>query len=79
MSGLFSQPAARSFRVEGKQVVCPQCDNVLFHNRKASLNTSFTEMFNLAWSDREARVLICANCSRMEWFLHADQLQVESD
>jgi uncharacterized protein with PIN domain len=76
--GVFSKPAARSFRVEGKQVVCPQCDNVLFHDRKASLNTAVTEMFNLAWSDREARVLICANCSRLEWFLNDDALTVES-
>ena len=79
MGGLFSKPAARSFRVEGKPVVCPQCANVLFHDRKVSLNSAFSEMFNLAWTDRQAQVLMCANCSRMEWFLYDDAVQVESD
>lgn len=68
MCALFSGPAARSFHVEGKQVVCPHCENILFHDRRGSVNTAATELFNLAWSDRQARVLICANCSRMEWF-----------
>jgi hypothetical protein len=77
MCGLFSQPGARSFRVAEKQVVCPQCENILFHDRKASLNTSASELFNVAWLDRQARVLICANCSRLEWFL--DENSVVAD
>jgi predicted nucleic-acid-binding Zn-ribbon protein len=78
MCALFSSAPAKSFRVEGKQIVCPHCDNVLFHDRKASLNTAASELFNVAWADRQARVLICANCSRMEWF-HDSDLVVAQD
>jgi hypothetical protein len=78
MCGLLSKPAARSFRVENKQVACPHCENILFHDRRASLNTAASELFNLAWADQQARVLICANCSRMEWF-HDDSLVVAEE
>ncbi len=76
MCALFSGSGARSFRVVDKQVVCPHCENILFHDRKATLNTRASELFNVAWADRQARVLICANCSRLEWF-HDDELVVE--
>jgi hypothetical protein len=68
----FAGPAARSFRVEGKQVVCPHCENVLFHDRKATLNTRASEFFGFAWADRQAKLLICANCTRIEWFADSD-------
>jgi uncharacterized protein with PIN domain len=74
MCALLSGPRARSFRVAGKTVVCPHCENVLFHDRKASLKTSASELFNVAWLDRQARVLICANCSRLGWFHDSDEV-----
>jgi RNase P subunit RPR2 len=77
MCALFSGPGARSFRVANQQVVCRHCQNILFHDRKASLNTSASELFNVAWLDRQARILICANCSRLEWF--HDDAQVVAD
>jgi RNase P subunit RPR2 len=74
MCALLSGPKARSFRVVGKQVVCRHCENILFHDRKASLNTSASELFNVAWLDRQARVLICAHCTRLEWFHDSDEV-----
>jgi hypothetical protein len=65
---LVNAPAAESFHVAGKQVECPHCENILFHKREASLNTALSSLTHLEWTDREATVLICANCSRMEWF-----------
>ena len=65
---LVSGPKARSFRAGGKIVECRHCENVLFHQRKASLNTALSSLTSTEWSDREACVLVCANCSRMEWF-----------
>lgn len=75
--GLFTGPKARSFRVEGKQVVCPHCENILFHDRKAALNTRATELLGVAWTDREATLLVCANCTRIEWFLDGDGIVPE--
>lgn len=66
---LTAGPQAASFRAGGKIVACPHCENVLFHARKASLNTALTSLTHLEWTDREACVLVCANCSRLEWFL----------
>ena len=66
---------AQSFRAAGKLVECRHCENILFHKRKASLSTALTALVNLEWTDREACVLVCANCSRIEWFY--DDLEAE--
>jgi uncharacterized protein len=65
---LVAGPKAESFRAGGKLIECPHCENVLFHKKKISLNTAFSSLANLEWTDREACVLVCANCSRIEWF-----------
>jgi hypothetical protein len=61
-------PKAESFRAGGKLVECRQCENILFRKQKASLNTAFSSLTSTEWTDREACVLVCANCSRIEWF-----------
>jgi len=66
---LFTGPKARSFHAADKQVECPHCENILFHQRKASLNTAVSSMTNTEWTDPEACILVCANCSRLLWFL----------
>ena len=65
---LAAGPKAQSFRTAGKQVVCPQCENTLFRKGKASLNTASSSRSGTEWLDHEACVLVCANCSRIEWF-----------
>jgi len=59
---LTTAPKAESFRAGGKPIECPHCENILFHKKKASLN------FAMSWAKRQATVLVCANCSRLEWF-----------
>lgn len=59
---------AESFRACGKLVECPHCENILFHKRKVSLSSAFSALTNTEWTDKEASVLVCANCSRIEWF-----------
>ena len=66
--GFVAPPKAESFRVGGKLVECAHCENVLFHKRKASLNTALSSLTSSEWLDRQASVLVCANCSRIEWF-----------
>lgn len=70
---LVSGPKAESFHAAGKQVECPHCENILFHKRKASLNTALSSLTNTEWTDRQACVLVCANCAHMVWFY--DDLQ----
>jgi hypothetical protein len=64
---------AQSFSVAGKFVECRHCENILFHKKKASLNNALSSLSGTEWLDRETSVLICANCSRIEWFF--DDLQ----
>ncbi len=65
---LVSGPPAQSFHAAGKQVTCPHCGGTLFRRRKASLSTAASAATNTEWLDREACALVCANCSRIEWF-----------
>ena len=74
---LVSGPPAESFRVAGKPVTCPHCGNTLFRRRKASLNTAASSATSTEWADREACALVCANCSRIEWFY--DDVKPERD
>lgn len=73
---LKSGPTASSYRAGDKLVECRQCENILFHKRKASLSTALSALTGTEWSDTEATVLVCANCSRLEWFL--DDLKPEN-
>lgn len=43
---LVNGPKAESFRAAGKTVVCPHCENVLFHQKKVSMNTAFSSLVN---------------------------------
>ncbi len=63
-----SGPKPESFRAGGKLVACSHCENILFHSKKASLNRAFSSLAGTEWLDKEACVLVCANCSKMEWF-----------
>ncbi len=74
---LVGGPPAESFRVAGKPVTCPHCGNILFRRRKASLNTAASAVTDTEWLDREACILVCANCSRIEWFY--DDVKSEKD
>lgn len=66
---------SESFKVAGKLIECAHCENTLFHKNKFSLNTAVSSATNTEWSDKEASVLMCANCSRLEWFY--DDLDAE--
>jgi len=74
---LADGPPAESFRVAGKPVTCPHCGSILFRRHKASLNTAASSITNTEWMDREACALVCANCSRIEWFY--DPIKSETD
>ena len=60
------QPA--KFKIEGKNVVCPHCENDMFAEGSALLNTSGMSLIGLDWAISSATILSCTSCSRIEWF-----------
>ena len=53
------------FRAGGKQVVCPHCENSLFHERALKV-TQINFIFQQPPSAVTA--LLCAHCSHIQWF-----------
>ena len=56
------------YSVAGRPVRCPHCGERKFAPGSALLNKRGTTAFGLDWTDRSASLLICAECSRIEWF-----------
>lgn len=49
---------------------CSHCGSTEFQMRRTSINTlTMTLISNLDWSQKSARIYICRNCGRMEWFI----------
>lgn len=69
-----NQPRACS--IAGKPVHCPHCGNGTFMLGHALLNSSGRTFFNLDWADPAATILICAECSRIEWFAQAPDVDL---
>ena len=57
------------YRVAGKEVRCPHCEEKNFDTGSALLNTAGATFLGLDWADRSAHVLICTTCGHVEWFL----------
>lgn len=55
----------------GKPVLCSHCQHDQFTQREAQLNTAGMTFFGLDWANRSATVLVCKQCSHLEWFLDA--------
>jgi hypothetical protein len=61
-------PEPLVFRSANKVISCPHCGGLRFLKRRASLNTAGSSLMNAEWLDQEACALICARCTRIEWF-----------
>ncbi len=57
-----------NYEVEGKQVTCPHCGGEEFAEGSAQLNTAGMTFIGLDWANKSAHTLMCAQCSRIEWF-----------
>lgn len=64
-------PEPLIFRSAGKVVKCHHCSGLRFVKRSVSMNTGDSELLGVAFLDPEACVLVCAKCSRLEWFARA--------
>ena len=56
------------YSVAGRPVRCPHCGERRFSPGSALLNTRMRSAFNIDWADPPATILICGECSRIEWF-----------
>ena len=56
------------YTVAGKPVQCPHCGGRTFQAGEAQLNTALATFFKLDWLDDSATVLVCTQCSQIQWF-----------
>ncbi len=56
------------YETGGKGIICPHCGNDTFAEGHAQLNTALMTFFKLDWLDETATVLVCTNCSQIQWF-----------
>jgi predicted nucleic-acid-binding Zn-ribbon protein len=63
------------YEAGGKQVLCTHCGNSTFNHEKALLNTAGRTLAGLDWTDKEATILVCSKCGRIEWFANTPDLK----
>lgn len=56
--------------MQGRVVLCAHCEGTVFQKRRLMLNTKGLTFLELDWLNAEANVLVCEQCSHMEWFLN---------
>lgn len=61
-------PPTGRYQSEGFPIRCPCCNGEDFTLGKAMLNTRGLTLLSLDWLNREAAVLQCVRCHRIEWF-----------
>jgi len=64
----FSKEQPQCYAVAGRQVACPHCGSEEFFHRRASVHGATSSFFNMEWTAPRAHLLVCANCTRIEWF-----------
>jgi len=57
-----------SYRVAGAKMVCPTCRHDQFQSHTVLLNTRGLTFLKLDWLNAAATILICSNCSLIQWF-----------
>lgn len=65
-----------TYSANGKEITCPQCQGKQFVQGSALLNTPGMTFLGLDWANKSATVLICAQCSHIQWFLQQPRLVV---
>ncbi len=63
-----------SFQMQGKAIACPHCGGTQFDPGPALLNTAGMTFFDLDWANRSATVLVCTQCSHIQWFLREPEV-----
>lgn len=50
------------------KVICPHCQNDIFDEGSAQLNTAGASLLNLDWLNKSAKILECTKCGLIQWF-----------
>ena len=66
--GMSEPSGPHAYQVAGVRVKCPICGGEKFEEGSALLNTPGMTFFGLDFANRQAWLLICANCGHVEWF-----------
>ena len=69
-------PTPSAWLANGHSVKCPVCDNSKFVESKAQLNTAAMSFMDLDFLNKSATLLICTDCSHIQWF--ADKTKLEA-
>jgi hypothetical protein len=67
--GVFGKKEPKKYKVLGKLLKCPFCENEWFWHREAQLNTSLATFLGLDWANESVNCFVCSNCGRIEWFV----------
>ena len=65
------EPRPMKFTAGDKKIKCPHCGcEDFFILNEVLLNTPGMTFMGLDWANKKADVLVCSNCSRLEWYLN---------
>lgn len=57
------------YTASAKKVTCPHCNEDVFAEGTAQLNTWGMTLLSLDWANRSATTLACTQCGHVQWFL----------
>jgi hypothetical protein len=61
--------------MRGRVIQCSHCQGTIFEKRDVMLNSRAMEFLNVAWLNGGAAALVCGDCTHIEWFAQAPQLE----
>jgi hypothetical protein len=70
-TGIFRKRRPSLATVHNRPLRCIICQHEAFWDREVKLNSTAMELLDLAWANRSALGLICANCGFVHEFLGA--------
>ena len=68
MTWFKHEQETKQFMVAGKAISCGNCGCTNFIRSESQLHTQGMTFFQLEWIGKSVFVLICSNCSKIEWF-----------
>jgi hypothetical protein len=68
MSWFRHDQKTNQYLVTGKTLSCTCCGSREFIRTEAQLHTQGLTFFQMEWLGKSVYVLVCSNCSRIEWF-----------
>jgi len=64
----FNKRKPETVLIKGNKLICPVCKNDQFIETKAQMNTALASLFDLDWTNKQARCFVCSECTYVYWF-----------